>query len=172
MKIHNKIRCTNAFGAREVKMELIRKSYRIFADYFHFYIQDESAVGDLANSWNKEATANSLAIADGIIGIGTVRNMEVPVEIVINEKEPIDNIDEYDKINECSIEIKSEKIVIAGCTDYFPEAERIKMDNGIYTVRIYYKNLDSLSEDGLDGDDTYKVVMWKDGIRRNYKKIR
>ena len=51
----------------------------LFADYFQFYIQDEAAKGDLSEAWSEEATDRLLAIAPGTIGIGTVRNMEVPI---------------------------------------------------------------------------------------------
>jgi hypothetical protein len=61
---------------------------------------------------------------------------------------------------ECSIEIPSGKIVVAGCTDYFPDAARIPVKPGNYRARIYYGDLNSLSEDGLDGGDHYKIVLW------------
>src|SRR5262245_38672877 len=58
----------------------------LFADYFQFYIQDEAVVGDLSQSWGEEATSRLLAIAPGTIGIGTVRNMDVPVVIEIHDQ--------------------------------------------------------------------------------------
>jgi hypothetical protein len=54
---------------------------KLLADYHQFYIQDEAADGDLSDSWDDAATARLLAIAPGTIGIGTVRNAEVPVTI-------------------------------------------------------------------------------------------
>jgi len=35
------------------------------------------------------------------------------------------------------------------------------LEKGIYRVRIYYVNLDTLSEDGLEGDDSYIIQLWK-----------
>ena len=35
----------------------------LFADYFPFYIQDETATGDLSQAWNEQATERLLAIA-------------------------------------------------------------------------------------------------------------
>ena len=32
----------------------------------------------------------------------------------------------------------------------------------MYRARIYYGGLNSLSEDGLEGDDHYRVVLWPD----------
>jgi len=136
-------------------------SYSLFADYYQFYLQDEPVKGDLSDAWTNDAVSNLLAIAPGTIGVGTVRNMDVPVEVRIVESEPMETFDEWDQVNECDIEIQSGTIVIAGCTDYFPDAARIQVEPGSYRARLYYGQLNSLSEDGLDGDDHYRVVLWK-----------
>ena len=49
-----------------------------------------------------------------------------------------------------------------GLTDYPPDVTKITVLPGTYCVRIYYGNLDSLSPDGLDGNDRYKVALWKE----------
>jgi hypothetical protein len=143
-----------------MKLKEIKKD--LFADYFQFYLQDEQVDGDLSDSWTQEAVDRLLALAPGTIGVGTARNMDVPVTINIFDSEPKLPLDltQFDQINECDLEIGSGKIVVAGCTDYFPEAQRIEVQKGIYRVRIYYGNLDKLSEDGLDGDDFYEIHMW------------
>ena len=152
----------------EIKLE-------IFADYFQFYIQDENANGDLSEKWTDEAVEQLLAITDGTIGVGTVRNMDVPVTIKTFDTEPafltdVENV--IGQINECNIEVNSGKIVIAGCTDYFPDAKRIELKNGIYRARIYYGNLDKLSEDGLEGEDFYEVHLWMTNKQENSKIIK
>jgi len=104
-----------------------------------------------------------LATNDGTIGIGTARNMDVPVSIKIFNAEPEllpNDLGTIDKINECDLKITSGKIVVAGCSEYFRDAKRLKLDNGIYRVRIYYGNLEKLSEDGLDGEDFYEIHLW------------
>ncbi|MDZ4833227.1 MAG: hypothetical protein SGJ27_05435 [Candidatus Melainabacteria bacterium] len=131
----------------------------LFADNFQFYLQDEDANGDLSNSWTPAAADNLLAIAPGAIGVGTVRNMTVPVTVEIREDRPEER-ELWDKVNECSIDIKSGKLVIAGSTDYLPEAQRITVSPGKYTAQIFYGNLGSVSEDGYDGEDHYKVILW------------
>jgi hypothetical protein len=56
--------------------------------------------------------------------------------------------------------VTSGRLVVAGCTDYFPDAARIDVPPGSYRARIYSGNLNSLSDDGLDGDDHYRVALW------------
>ena len=136
-------------------------SYRLFADYFQFYLQDESANGDLSDAWDPEAMANCVALAPGTVGIGTVRNMDVPVTVEVSATEPSLNLDSWDHVVECDIEVPSGKVVVAGCTDYFPDAARISLEPGQYRARVSFGGLSSLSADGLQGDDHYRVELWK-----------
>jgi hypothetical protein len=136
--------------------------FELFADYFQFYLQDEQASGDLSDSWSPDAVKNLLALAPGTIGVGTVRNMTVPVTVETRETEPSnDDFNAWDHINECSIDVPSGRLVIAGCTDYFPDAARLSLEPGCYRARIYYGELDSLGEDQLEGNDHYKIVLWQ-----------
>lgn len=137
-----------------------RFEYKLFADYYQFYLQDQTAAGDLSESWTQEAVARLLAVAPGTIGVGTVRNMTVPVVVEVTDTEPNEDTTEWDQVNECSLEVQSSRIVVAGCTDYFPDAARIEVKPGFYRARVYYGGLNALSGDGLDGDDHYKVVLW------------
>ena len=63
----------------------------LFADYFQFYIQEEGAESDLSEAWTEEAMDRRLAIAPGMLGIGTAQIMFVPVVVDILEREPNDD---------------------------------------------------------------------------------
>ena len=135
-------------------------TFNLFADYFQFYLQDESIAGDLSDSWTDEAVARLLAVAPGMVGVGTVRNMEVPVTLEVLASEPPLNEMAYDHIVEGSLSAGGRNLVIAGCTDYFPKAARIEIEPGDYRVRACFSGLESLSEDGLDGEDRYHLQLW------------
>lgn len=135
-------------------------NFKLFADYFQFYIQDEDVEGNLSDSWNDAAVSRLLAVAPGVVGIGTVRNMDVPVSIEVLDSEATLDLDQWDHIVECTLEVASTRLVIAGCTDYFPDAARIPVLPGIYRLRACYADLDSISEDGLDGNDRYHLKLW------------
>lgn len=156
----------------EIKLEL-------FADYFQFYIEDENANIDMLCDpelfWTQEAVDRFLATADEIIGIGTARNMDVPVTIKIFNEEPVISIyeeNEIGQINECDIKINSGQIMVRGCTESVYDAKRIKLENGIYRVRIYYYNLDKISEDKFDGEDFYEIHLWKTNQKKGTKFIK
>jgi len=132
----------------------------LFADFFQFYIQDEAVPDDLSEAWTEEATDRMLATAFGTIGIGTVRNMDVPVSLQILDRQPDDDSSQWDHVVEASLDVVSGRIVISGCTDYLPDAEGIDLPLGTYQVRVSYGGLDTLSANGLEGDDHYRVQLW------------
>jgi hypothetical protein len=132
----------------------------LFADYHQFYIQDENADGNLSDAWTHEAVERLLAIAPGTVGIGTVRNVDVPVTIAVLERDPGLDAHSFDQVVECSIAVESGAIVAAGCTDYFPDAARIKIPSGPYRVRVCFEGLDSVSANGLEGNDQYHLQLW------------
>lgn len=132
----------------------------VFADYFQFYVQDEIANEDFGALWSEEAVDRLLAVGQFSVGIGTVRNADVPVSVSIHEHAPPEDFGEWEMVNECSILCRSGRIVIAGCTDYLPEAQRMSLKPGSYRVRVCYAGLDHVSADGMEGDDFYRVQIW------------
>jgi hypothetical protein len=113
-----------------------------------FYIQDEKDDGDLSEAWNDAAVERLLAVAPGTVGIGTVRNVDVPVTISVLARESVLDAEKF------------ETIVAAGCTDYFPDAVRIKLPAVSYRVRASFEGLDAVSANGLVGSDHYHLQLW------------
>jgi hypothetical protein len=134
----------------------------LFADYFQFYIGDDGATWDTSSErfWDQEAVDRLLAVAPGMLGIGTVRNMHVPVSLEIHGRKPDDDSSEWDHIVEASIEVASGQLVIAGCTDYFLDALRVDVAPGHYRARVSYGALESISPNHLSGLDHYRVQLW------------
>lgn len=132
----------------------------VFADHHQFYLQDDDIrFGDLSNAWTPEATERRLAVADHVVGLGTARNMNVAVRISVASALPDLEPTAWDSIIRTSLKCDTGRIVVAGCTDYFPDAKRIHVAPGTYDVLIGYKNRESLSGNGLDGDDSYHIYL-------------
>ncbi|PZO03193.1 MAG: hypothetical protein DCF30_03470 [Hyphomicrobiales bacterium] len=132
----------------------------VFADYFQFYIQDETANDDFGSLWTEEAVERLLAVADHSVGIGTARNMTVPVVVSLHDATPEADVAEWGLVNEGSFTVRSGRIAVMGCTDSLADAPRLDLAPGPYRVRVSYSGLDSLSEDGLEGDDFYRIQLW------------
>jgi len=137
----------------------------LFADYCQFYVQDDSLAGIVELSWNDEAIGARVALAPNAFAVSTARNMEVPVRLVILPQEPELTQNLWDHIVEFSISVNAPKLIIAGCTEYLPEAQTLALEPGHYQVRVLFANLGDLSEDGLDGGDHYQVEMWQGPTR-------
>lgn len=134
----------------------------IFADYFQFYLQDEASSANLGDAWDTNATQRMFAVMDGAVGIGTARNMDVPVTLELLDRAPSRDFTRFDHVVEGSLVVSTGTLVVAGCTDYFPDAKRVSVEPGTYRVRLSSSGLDTLSEDGLEGEDHYLVQLWSD----------
>jgi hypothetical protein len=134
---------------------------RLFADYHQFHLRDEAAGGDLSDAWSQAAVERMLAVSDGVVGIGTVRDMDVPVTIEFLEAEPAVDLASFDHVVEGSLVVSRGPLLVAGCTDPLPDAARFDLKPGTYRVRLSASGFDTLSDDGLDGEDRYLVQLWQ-----------
>jgi len=132
----------------------------IFADYHQFYIQDDDdRFGDLSEAWTDEAVNRLLAVSDHVVGVGTVRNSDVAVVLETCDQVPELAPDQWDRINKAELECDTGRLVVAGCTDYFPDAFRLEVQPAKYDLIIGYRNLDVASPNDMEGDDTYHVFI-------------
>ena len=139
------------------------RRFEIFADYFQFYVCDETYVTDTAALWSSDSDP-MLAVGPDLIAIGTVRNMLVPVELEILTTAPKPDADAWDQIRDCGLRLASGALIVFGCTDDPDQAERIAVPAGDYAARISHGGLNTLSEDGLDGDDRYRIQLWPGAV--------
>lgn len=135
--------------------------FALFADYHQLYLQDESAeFYPSSDFWGDEALACRLAQSPGVLSISTARNMTVPLAVQVQQNLPADDLYPWDHVADASLAIPTGRLVVSGCTDYFPGAARIAIPPAMYRVRVYFAGLGTLSWDGLEGDDHYQAVLW------------
>lgn len=139
----------------------LRREFELFADYFQFYVCDQRFQTDTATIWNDEMSALMLATGPDLIAVGTARNMDVPVSLEILDAEPVPQLDAWDQVIDCGLAIPSGALILFGCTENPGDAPIIRLEPGSYCARISYAGLGLLSEDGLDGEDNYRVQVWK-----------
>ncbi|MBY8233318.1 hypothetical protein KW535_18475 [Vibrio fluvialis] len=138
------------------------KSYslEVFADYNQVYLHDETIEPDLSVAWDDQAYEKLIFVDHGCIALSTARNMDVPVEIVVSDEKPDIDKKSWGHIVYCGITLASGLLVVRGPSDYLPDATRVKLKPGNYAAYVLYKGLTTLSEDGLEGDDYYKTILW------------
>ena len=133
----------------------------LFADYFQFYLQDDHAEGrDIAAQWSDDDVARMLTVGPGVVGIGTARNMSVPVSLELLGEAPALDLTAWDHVVECTLVASSGQLVIAGSSDYLPDAARIPVAPGMYRVRLACAGLGTVSGSGMEGDDRYHLQLW------------
>jgi hypothetical protein len=137
--------------------------FTLYADYHQFYVEDvqtDPAQSAAPEFWSQEAFERGLAVARDMIAVGTARYGVVQVELEIADAEPDADLEDWDQINECGIELHSGTLLVRGCTQDAESAQRFDVTPGSYRVRVFYGNLDTGDTDAEEGDDRYHVVLW------------
>ncbi len=132
-------------------MPVLFKS-KLYADHGQIHLLDETASPAFEDAWTTEATEDCLAVAKGGIAIGTKDSDDVAVTIELLRAAP-KAVESGEHVTEASIQVPSGKLVVMGCTDYFPKAKRLALTKGTYRVRI--------THDGLArGKEKLAVLLW------------
>ncbi len=144
----------------------MRYDYKIFADYSQVFVQDLAESNSSESlDWVEEDSDVMLLSRDNMVIVETLRSMEVPFSIEICQIRPEINQEEWDHINQCGIDIASGILKVSGTTDYEDDYHTIEIDRGLYGALICYGGLRTVSEDGLEGADHYKMYLWKEASR-------
>jgi len=131
----------------------------IFADYFQIYLRDE-AHSELPDDYTEESIAHRLMAGPTGIIIHTARNMSVPVCVEWHDQRPTSDLDTFQHVVDAGFRCPTGQLVLAGMTDDESTSPRLVVGAGLLGVRVSCSGLDTLSEDGLDGEDQYLVQLW------------
>ena len=137
----------------------------IFADYFQFVVMDDESRDDLSSLWTPDALKRMLAVGVSVVCPGTLRNVDVPVEIAVVPSPPNIDLSKFDHAAEASIRVVSGTLAVMGCTGYLPDAYRIKVAIGSYQLLFLASGIDTIENEWEPADDLYTVYLWPGGIR-------
>ncbi len=138
---------------------LYKNHYEIFADYHQFYLIDAEEYPDAPTDYTDEDIQRRIKAEKNVVVIQPERNMTVPVDLEILDSAPPENFENWDHVAEASLDLPSGKLQIEECTGNVKDI--LVLSSGSYKIRVFYRGLDKLSFDGLEGDDYYKIVMWQ-----------
>lgn len=71
------------------------------------------------------------------------------------------NEEEFDQIVECSIDCSSGYLEIEYAIECTDSVFNQRLPGGYYGAYVCFKNLDSITEDGIEGNDSYELFLWK-----------
>jgi hypothetical protein len=144
---------------------MLEEEIRLYASHHQFYVQDGKPHGspDAPTFWTKEASDNRLAIGDGLLGIGTGTYGFVKIRVEQHESEPLLDLDQWDHVTECDLEVRTNLLLINGCLER--SGLFFKVEPGSYCVRACHANLAQSEQEvprGWSGDfgDWYLVQFW------------
>ena len=137
---------------------MLRHELKVYADYHQFYVWDAGVDPQAPEDFTDEDTRRMVKVAPNVVVIQPVRNMEVPVELEVHETDPGCESSDWDHVVETGIELLTGKLQIHECTG--GPALDLQLSPGSYRVRTLFSGLGTLSADGLEGDDRYRIVLW------------
>jgi len=139
------------------------RKFRLYADYFQFVLMDENCEDDLAAIWTEAALDRMLALGATSASVGTLRNVDVDVELHVLQSEPNVPICGVDHAAIGSFSIPSGRLVVLGCTDYKPKAARVTIQSGTYHILTTATGVDTIKYESDPADDLYSVYLWPGG---------
>ena len=134
--------------------------YKLFADYFQLLLMDEYCEDDFSTIWDADASERMLALGATSASIGTLRNVDVDVEVHVLQAEPAVSIDDVDHGALCSFAIPSGRLVVLGCTEFKPAAARVSIQPGSYRVLTTVTGVDTIEYESDPASDLYSVYLW------------
>ncbi|MCZ8081421.1 MAG: competence protein ComJ [Rhodobacteraceae bacterium] len=140
-------------------MSILRQqSLEVFADYHQFYVQDGGINPPAPENWTDEDIANRSKAENNVVVVCPLRSMTVAVAVELHDSEPKTETDQSDHVVECSLDLPTGHLHVHECTGG-PVLDW-EIPAGSYRVRLSFAGLKSISENGLEGDDSYKVELW------------
>ncbi|MGC4758429.1 hypothetical protein [Micromonospora trifolii] len=130
----------------------------LFADYHQIHLSNDGSMGDLSEAWTDQAVVDRLAVVDDAMAIGTSVNVTVAVRVDVLDAPPVDDSAGYDHVVEGSMQVRSGCIVVMGCTDYEPDAARVRVPVGPVRVRAASSNLAEAERLGVDSDESPQTM--------------
>lgn len=131
---------------------------KLFADYHQFYVWDGGKDRVAPEDWTDEDVARRAKVAEHVFVVCPVRDATVPVRVSVLDREPAINLANYDHVVQGSLALPTGHLQVHECTG--GEVLNWDVPPGMYQVLALFSNLETLSSEGLDGQDSYHVVLW------------
>ena len=136
-----------------------RQSAEVFADYKQFYVQDAGIDPPAPEDWTDDDIANRSKVAENVVVVCPLRNVTVPVDVVLHDSEPPPGNLNPDHVVECSLALPTGRLQVHECTG--GEVLNWELPPGTYCVRLSYFGLATIASNGLEGGDFYVVELWQ-----------
>ena len=145
---------------RNQRAEFREYEYRIQVKDAGFSLFDDDVQAADPVVWELLPEDQLFVVGDRIVSVRARHDASVRVLVDVRESAPEANEPNQLLVGECSLDVPSGRIVIAGSQDYYPDAARIPVRPALYRVRIYAGSLDTVYGGLRKTQDHYRVVLW------------
>lgn len=135
-----------------------RFSFQVFADYHQFYVLDGGENPPFPEAWTDHDVAARAKAVDHLVAICPVRNTEVPAVLELHDRQPHIDLSSYDHVVVCSLDLPTGDLQVLDGTG--GEVLRRLVPPGSYRVLALYQGLGTLMPIGLEGHDSYRIVLF------------
>lgn len=134
----------------------------LFTDFNQFIVFDADADwDDLDERWTDDALEDMYAVGPGYVGVGTARAFRAPVTVRLEGESLEEPSMKPDRTVTLPLAIPSGTLVVSGVTDGGASGGEISVSPGDYDLTIDYVGLDTVDEQGVNGDDRYILTLGK-----------
>ncbi len=104
--------------------------------------------------------ADRFIVRPRILGFCTERNSTVPLRVVSHESAPelSGQVIRADHAVRAGLSTATRRLIVAGCTEYWPNAFSLEVRPGLYGAAFFSFELASVR--GLEGNDRYELHIW------------
>ncbi|WP_156885830.1 hypothetical protein [Massilia niastensis] len=131
----------------------------MFADYFQFVAMDVDSGDDFSALWTDEALERMVAVGSSAVSLGTLRNVDVEVEIHVVDELPKLPLAEYDHVAEGSFDTPTGSLAVMGCTGFLPDAYRVDVPPGSYQFLYLVRGVGSVTDESSPANDLYILYI-------------
>lgn len=100
-----------------------------------------------------------VAMGNHAISLGTLRNVDVEVEIHVVDALSSVRLAGYDHIAEGSFASPTGSLAVMGCTDFLPDAYRVELPAGSYQFIYLVRGVDSITDEWSPASDVYILYL-------------
>ena len=110
--------------------------------------------------WTSQTSSDQISVDGDAAIVGAVVSVYVRVLVEVLARAPEGDSGDFDYVAEVSLECRSGRLVIMGCTDFEPEASRFEVPSGMLRLRVSKSNLDAAVTAGVESDESLMTMEY------------
>jgi len=134
--------------------------FNIFADYFQFIVEDADSKDDFGTLWNDAAVAMMVAAGETGLSLGTLRNVDVAIDLHIVNGPPAIQLEHVDHAVEGAFTSPTGKLAVMACTEFLPDAPQLQIQPGTYRFIYVVSGAQTIQTEWDPADDLYSLYIW------------